>query len=262
MNEGSLAFDPMAADYDATFSRSTLGALLRRAVWQRLDVCFKPGDTVLEVNCGTGEDAVHLARRGVRVLATDASPSMIRVTRAKIEDAGVSGMVEANLLAIEELATGEVTRGRSFDGMLSNFGGLNCVPDLVGVAHAAAARLRAGASVVLCVMGPRVPWEWGWYLWRGEPRRAFRRLRRGGSRWRGLTIRYPSVRTVRRAFESEFAVRRVAALGALLPPTYVEEWAARHPGFVARLDRWERRLETWPPMVWLADHYVMELVRR
>jgi hypothetical protein len=56
-------------------------------------------------------------------------------------------------------------------------------------------------------------------------------------------------------------VRRVAALGALLPPPYTESWAGRHPGLVERLDRWERRLEAMPPLPWLADHYLMELER-
>ena len=51
-----------------------------------------------------------------------------------------------------------------FDGALSNFGGLNCVDDL-GVR-----RLRPGLGgaargvALLCVMGPVVPWEWGWFL--------------------------------------------------------------------------------------------------
>jgi len=56
-------------------------------------------------------------------------------------------------------------------------------------------------------------------------------------------------------------VRRVAALGALLPPSYAESWAGRHPRLIARLDLWERRLETVPPLPWLADHYLMELER-
>jgi SAM-dependent methyltransferase len=262
MTEGSLAFDRTAAEYDATFTRSTLGAIMRRAVWRRLDVCFRRGDHVLEINCGTGEDAVYLARRGVRVLASDASSSMISVAREKIEVAGVGEMVETLPMAIEDLESSDVTQGWAFDGMLSNFGGLNCVSDLEAVAREAAGWLRPGARVVLCLMGPWVPWEWGWYLWRGEPRRAFRRLRPGGTNWRGLTIRYPSVRGVRRAFAPGFAVHRVAALGALLPPSYVEEWAVRHRALVERLDRWERRLELWSPLVWLADHYVMELVRR
>lgn len=256
----AVPFDAMAADYDATFGTSAIGQRLRAAVWRRLDAAFQPGERVLELNCGTGEDAVHLARRGVRVLATDVSPAMLGATRAKVERAGLADLVGTVRLPIEHLANHRIPG--SFDGVLSNFGGLNCVDDLPGVARGLAATLRPGARALLCVMGPAAAWEWGWYLARGQPGKALRRLRRGGTPWRGLTIRYPAIGAVRGAFAPHFAPRRVAAIGALLPPTYAGEWAARHPRWLAALDRWERRLETVPPLPWLADHYLIELERR
>ena len=74
--------------------------------------------------------------------------------------------------AMEELAIEEWAchREGSFDGVLSNFGGLTCVEDLPGVARGLAAALRPGARARLCLMGPAVPWAWGWYLAHGEPR--------------------------------------------------------------------------------------------
>lgn len=258
MNQAA-AFDSFAADYDRSFTASAIGERMRAAVWRRLDAAFRPGERILELNCGTGEDAVHLARRGVRVLATDVSPEMLALTRAKVERAGMAELVEVAALAIEDLALRPPAG--VFDGVLSNFGGLNCVDDLPRVACGLATMLRPGALAVLCVMGPAVPWEWGWYLAHGQPRTALRRLRRGGVPWRGLTVRYPSIGSVRRAFAPHFAQRRVAAIGALVPPTYAEAWAARHPRLLAALDRWERRAETLPPLPWLADHYLIELER-
>jgi SAM-dependent methyltransferase len=251
----STAFDKLAAEYDDGFTRTVLGERLRHAVWRRLDALFAPGDRVLELACGTGEDAVYLGGRGVRVVATDASPEMVRVAREKVERAGLTG-VEVRQLAVEEL---DRLDAPPFDGALSDFGGLNCVADLPAAGQALAARLRPGAIAVLCVMGPVVPWEWVWFRGRGK---AFRRLTRGGVEWRGLHVRYPSIRTLRRALSPSFRMRRVAALCALLPPPYAEGWAARHPRLIDRLDRWERRLETVPPFPWLADHYLMELERR
>ena len=150
-----------------------------------------------------------------------------------------------------------------FDGAFSNFGGLNCVADLAAVASSLAARLRPGAPVLLCVMGPLVPWEWVWFLGKGKPADAFRRLRPGGVPWRGLTVRYPSIRALRRAFAPAFRALRVSAVGALLPPTYWEVWTTRrHPRLLSALASWERRLETVPPLPWLADHYLLELERK
>ncbi len=273
----SSPFDEMAADYDRSFTTSAIGSLMRQAVWRRLDACFQPGDRVLELNCGTGADAIHLARRGVRVLATDIAPAMLELTRAKVAQAELSSMVEVRQLALEDLrltiedlrlgsVPDQIVNRKSeivnqFDGALSNFGGLNCVADLSGVAAGLAACLRPGAPALLCVMGPLVPWEWAWHLGRRQPAKAFRRLRRGGVAWRGLTIRYPSIGSLRREFAPWFRLRRASAVGALLPPSYAEGWAVRRPHLLARLNRWERRPETLPPLPWLADHYLLELQR-
>ena len=51
-------FDAMAAAYARSFTESAIGRYMRAAVWRWLDAAFQPGDRVLELNCGTGEDAV------------------------------------------------------------------------------------------------------------------------------------------------------------------------------------------------------------
>jgi SAM-dependent methyltransferase len=257
-------FDAMAADYDRQFTHSLIGTLMRRAVWRRLDICFGPGGTILELGCGTGEDAVHLAGRGLRVVATDASPAMAALAREKAERAGLQDKIEAFPMPIEALREDPAmlpVPGDGFHGALSNFGALNCVEDLRVVACGLASLMRPGAIAVLCVMGPHCPWEWLWYLGHGRPAKAFRRLKPGGTVWRDMTIRYPSAAETARAFAPEFRLRRASALGALLPPSYAEAWAKRHPALIAALDRAERRWETFPPLVRLADHYLLELER-
>jgi SAM-dependent methyltransferase len=255
----AFPFDDLAADYDEQFCRTRIGALMRQAVWRRLEARFSAGQRILELNCGTGEDAVYLGRRGVRVLATDRSARMVEQTRGKITAAGLQETVQVRQLALEDL---DQLQEEPFDGALSNFGGLNCLSDRRPVARALADKLRIGATAVLCAMGPLVVWEWIWYLAHGQPRVAFRRLRRGGVCWRGLPIQYPSIGRMRRDFRPWFRVRRTSALSALLPPPFMERWAHRHPRLLVRLNRWERRLETVPPLPWLADHYLLELERR
>jgi len=253
------AFDVLAPEYDVAFTATPLGTLLRRSVWSRLDASFAPGQRVLELACGTGEDAAHLAGRGVRVLATDASPVMVETARRKVVRAGLGGLVDVQHRPIEDLSG--LRPAEKFDGAFSDFGGLNCVADLRAVARDLAALLRPGAPLLLCVMGPLVPWEWAWYLGHAQPAKAFRRLRPGGVAWRGLTVRYPSIRSLRRAFSPVFHFRRVSGVGVFLPPTYAEEWTRRHPRLLAALDRWESRLAAVRPFPSLADHYLVELER-
>ena len=70
-------FDTLAESYDGVFTNSLIGRAQRNSVWQELDHTFHPGQRVLEINCGTGVDAVHLAGWGVEVLGCDAAPRMI-----------------------------------------------------------------------------------------------------------------------------------------------------------------------------------------
>jgi SAM-dependent methyltransferase len=251
-------FDALAARYDRAFTDTTVGRWMRSAVWRRSDALFAPGSHVLEINCGTGEDAVHLAGRGVRVTATDAAPAMVAEAQAKVTRAGVAGLVDVQPLPIESIDA----RLGPFDGLLSNFGGLNCVTDLPAAMAGLAAVLRRGAPALVCLMGPCVPWEWAWFLGHGDTRKAFRRLRPGGARWRGLTIRYPTVAAVRKACAPAFRITRVAALGAVMPPPFAETWAVEHPRLAGCCRDVERRLETCWPLPWLADHVIVELERR
>lgn len=261
-------FDAMAGGYDAGFTATSLGRLHREAVWRRLDARFAAGARVLELGCGTGEDAVHLAGRGVRVLATDGAPAMVDVARRKAREQHVDDRLAFGVMTMESFAadpsaeTGFIDDEGPFDGAFSNFGALNCVAELGPVARALAARLKPGAPAVLTLMGPVCPWEWLWFLAHGQPGRAFRRLRPGGARWRGVTVRYPAIGAVEKSFAPWFCPLRVSAIGALVPPPYAEGWARRRGRTVARLNGWERRMEARFPLPWLADHYVLELERR
>jgi SAM-dependent methyltransferase len=263
LNEGpssQSAFDALASSYDDTFSRGVLGRRLRRRVWRHLDRAFDSGDHVLDVGCGTGEDALHLAERGVAVMAVDPSPAMVSAAAAKVRAQGLENLVEVRELAAERIQS--LGPEPPFDGVLANFGVLNCVEDLDALAPQLAARTRHGARIFLCVMGPLVPWEWIWYLAKGQPGAAFRRLDPEGTVWRGTRVRYPTIGSVRRAFAASFRQVGVSGLGVLLPPTYAESCARRWPELVARVDEVEQALEWAPPLPWLADHFLLELVRR
>lgn len=256
-------FDSLASTYDWDFTRSPLGRMMREAVWRRMDERFQSRSRILEVNCGTGEDAVHMAGRGIQVLATDESAAMVRAAHAKAAMRGVSHLVEARRAAIQDIRRNGIIQDRApFDGLLSNFGGLNCIHDLPTAAGCLSSVVRPGGTLILCLMGPLVPWEWGWFLARGDRRRALRRLRRGGVEWRGIRVFYPPISAACAAFRPWCRVLRVSALGTLMPPPFAETWATRHPRFTRLLHGIERRLETMPLLARLADHYVLELERR
>src|SRR5579859_4699941 len=134
------AFDSFAAGYDSGFAHTECGRFLRDAVWRRLPEAKR----ALDLGCGTGEDALFLARRGAEVTAADASPAMLDVAWRKAMAAGIGDRVETRLF---DLNAPTALEGR-YDLVLSNFGAINCALDL---APLAAVRRRA-------VPSPSSPW--------------------------------------------------------------------------------------------------------
>jgi SAM-dependent methyltransferase len=253
------AFDGLATDYDASFTDTALGRALRELVWLRLDDTFASAKRVLDIGCGTGEDALHLARRGIRVVGIDASSAMVQAARQKALAAGCAAQVEFHCAPMEQLGT--LLEGQTFDGVLSNFGAVNCVADLRSLIAAAAARLAPGGKLLWVVMGRYVPWEWLWYGLRGDLRRAWRRLLRSGAEWRGITVCYPTPAEMRRLLSPGFVVSRVSPLGFALPPSYAGPWIERSPRSLAVLRRLEAGLQGFATLASVADHYIVEALR-
>ncbi len=255
-------FDGVAADYDRTFTDTRLGRWLRGRVWERLEECFAAGDRVLELGCGTGEDALWLAERGVEVTALDASEGMLEVARRK---AGVGPAAERTRFLHWRLAgRGPVDLPAApevglFDGAFSSFGVLNCLADLAPLGAALARRLRPGARLALVIMGPTCPWEIAAFLLQGYPGQAFRRWRSGAPAHVGdqtLPVWYPSAGRLRLQLAPAFRHLRTVGVGVVLPPTHLADLVERHAGLfrlAARLDSLAGA--TWPGAR-LADHYL------
>lgn len=252
-------FDGVARSYDRTFSRTKLGRELRAQVWREIEGLFSSGDRVLEIGCGTGEDSLWLARRGVRVLATDASEAMLEVTREKVDGAGVGSLVETRRLDVARIGEGMVSRDGPFDGAVSNFGPLNCIPDRTPVARALAELIRPGGTVVTVLMGPFCPWEVIWHLAHGKPRTGFRRFRRGGLANVGdgtaIPVWYPTPARLRREFADGFRSSSLVAIGCFLPPPYLSHLTETRPKLIRRLASWEARWQRRFPFTWCGDHF-------
>ena len=180
------AFDQLAPTYDAVWTNSARGRAQRNIVWREIDGLFRAGDRVLDLGCGTGEDALHLESKGIHVDAIDASPEMVRKANAR--------GVRAQLFRIEEL--GKLSAG--YDGAISNFGALNCVEDLRDAGAQLARLIRPKGWLAISLM-PRM-------CWTEVFRFQFRRLRRYAE-WRGIRVYYPSNGQVVGAFP-DFTLKR------------------------------------------------------
>lgn len=231
-------WDNVADTYDQVFPETLIGRLQRAAVWRELIRVFRPGQRILELNCGTGIDAVYLASKGVSVLACDVSPRMIEVARNRSVSADASARIDFRVLPTEEIAS--LSRDAVFDGVFSNFSGLNCVSDHSAVARNLAELLRPGAHALFCVMGGFVPMEIVWFLLRGQRHRVTGKWRAIG-RDSAVEIQVPSVRVIARTFEPQFRLERWRGISVMVPPSSLDSIAKKFPRtikFLTGLDKW------------------------
>jgi SAM-dependent methyltransferase len=245
-------FDSLAAAYDRSFGLSPIGRLLRFRVAERVMSGSRPGARVLDLGCGTGEDAVWLASQGHVVHGIDESPKMIEAAKVKAAEHGSTATFECR--SVQSLSL-EPAR---FDVILSNFGALNCVP-LATWAGVVPALLKESGRAFVVLMG-RTPLPEG--LRRGfgaADRGRIAEVRIGAST---MSVHYESVAAVKRALASSATVSRVEALGCFVPGPGYEGFARRHPVLTGALAMAECVLRTAPLLRGRGDHTLFEFERR
>src|SRR5512143_1317786 len=121
------AFSRTAAKYDALTDDNPHLTRLRNKVYAHVGRHVAQGSRILELNAGTGIDAVALAQQGYILHATDISPVMRASARNKVEQLGLQGQISVQNCSYERL---DQVEAAPYDAILSNFGGLNCIPDL------------------------------------------------------------------------------------------------------------------------------------
>lgn len=258
------AFNRAAQTYDLDFSRTTLGRIYREHVHERLDQLFKPGMLILDIGCGTGDDAIHLARRGIHVIACDFSPGMLNLANQKIKHAGLGRDIELKELRAENLARLIDELPLGFDGLYTNFGPLNMIENLGEFALFTARLLNEGGKALHVVMNSRPIFETLYFLLHGRTQRAFARHKGyarvtvGGT---PLKCNFYSPKQLFKFFMPYFYIDRIDALGLILPPPYLSGHFRRRRKFYKRLMPIDRYLSRLSVLNELGDHFIIELTR-
>lgn len=260
-------FDSIAPEYDATFTDTMLGREKRAEVHRVLQGVPLDGMRVLELNCGTGQDAIFMARHGATVVATDISDGMLDIARQSAGRLGVESRIEFRRLPLDDLQKKNLLHelGR-FDLVFSNFDGLNCIVDPGIPMIALADLLTEKGSAIFVYMPPVCAMEIVVNLLRLRFRRAFGRLVRDGIEvhiGKGLRMRtrFHSVRTVTRALPRGIDCRSVRAIGLFLPPTSMRRLYERCPRFFNGLERLTSPLRSFPPFNRMGDHVLLFIQR-
>lgn len=256
------AFSRTAEKYDAFARNHPHQDRMRRKVYAHLERFVPPGARILELNAGTGTDAVELARRGYTVHATDIAPGMLARARDKVQRLGLGHRVTIQECSFTHLAD---IRGAPYEAIFSNLGGLNCISDLAPVVRQLPAVLKPGGLVTWVLMPPVCLWELAEIL-RGQPRIAFRRFAKNGTRahLEGLyfTVYYFTPRQVVAWFGPAYECLAIEGLSVMTPTAESKRFARRHPRLYRALAWLDDRLSLRPPWWGWGDFFILTMRHR
>lgn len=252
-------FDSVARQYDNEFDELWITQHLRARIWKESLEQFKPGASIVELNCGTGTDAIYFARNGLRVTAFDASSEMIAAAQKKSEQYHLPSSV----ISFYQRRTEDISSfiGEQYDGLFSNFGGLNCVPSLSSVIQSWKHLLKPGSYVILCFLNKFCLWEILSFLLRGNTTAAFRRFHNNGvSAQLGETsvhVWYYSPAEIVSILAPYFSIEKIWGINIFSPNSNSRFMIKEYPRLTRFLLHVDETLDALPPLCGMGDHFVI-----
>ena len=255
----SEAFPRQSMAFDAiNHANKTIGWMRHRV---RTDVhrFLKSGAHILELNCGTGIDSIYFAQNGFNVLATDNGEGMLRELDRKCTAFGLENRLQTKRCSFNNL---ENLHGQKFDYIFSNFGGLNCSPDLAKILSDVDELLNPGGYFSFVIMPVVCPWEI-LMLFKGYFKTAFRRFARNGTtaHLEGVHFQcyYYNPSYVINNVPKGYKLASLKGLSITVPPPFIERFMDRYPKLFSRLEAIENRLWEKHPFTSWCDHYIITM---
>lgn len=262
--KAARAFGRQAMVFDDLYGGDAIIQYKRTRVREQVQGYLAPHSDILELNAGTGEDAVFFALQGHKVHATDISADMLKVLSAKIVSHKLAHLVSNETCSYTALT--ELQQKGPYDHIFSNFAGLNCTGELDKVLLSFSALLKPGGMVTLVLMPRFCGWEF-LLLFRGKFKTAFRRITAAnGARAKveehPFTCWYYSPSYIIHCLQKEFTLLKLEGLCTLVPPSYMTGFAEKYPKAFRFLQKLEGRWKEKWPWKCIGDYYIISLRRK
>jgi len=258
------AFDRQAILFDEQYSNNAIIQYKRERVREHMRQWLSYKGSILELNSGTGEDAAWFAQQGHTVHATDISAGMQQVLKNKAAALGLEEKISTEIISFTQLE--DLKEKKVYDMIFSNFAGLNCTHELGKVLHSFAALLKPAGIVTLVILPKFCLWEF-LLLFKGKFKTAFRRFfsskgARAHIEGEYFKCWYYNPSYITKHLEKQFDLLGIEGLCTVVPPSYIEGFAEKHPKAYALLkakeEKWKRK---WP---WksIGDYYIISLQKK
>ncbi|HAO47695.1 MAG TPA: methyltransferase domain-containing protein [Ferruginibacter sp.] len=262
--QAEIAFSRQSPVFDELYSGNTIIQYKRARVRTHVNTFLRPGSDILELNSGTGEDAVWFAQQGHTVHATDISGGMQEVLKSKVTALNLEGKISSELISFTQLQ--HLRNPKAYDLIFSNFAGLNCTGELDKVLRSLSPLVKQGGVVTLVILPRFCLWEF-LLLFKGYFKTAFRRF--FSSKGRKAQVEggyfkcwYYNPSYVIKHMSPAFDCIALEGLCTLVPPSYIEGFAEKHPGAYAFLKRKEDKWKNNWPWKSTGDYYIISFRKR
>ncbi len=260
----AMPFDHIASTYDSLYTYSPIGLLQRKSVWRYIEDVLPElkGFEMLELNCGSGDDAVLFEEGGLNIVATDISQEMLKVTEKKAEQYSMQNKISSHFLDLESF--NENLFDKKFDLIFSNFGGINSISpaSLKTLFNKLPQLLNPGGRFVGVVMPRFCAWETIFFMLRCQFGKAFRRMRSRepqGENASNTRMWYYHPSQLTALARENFRLVNLRPVGVALPPAYLERFFTVKRRWLLRLNRIEKRFSKTSLFSGVADNYIIDL---
>jgi ubiquinone/menaquinone biosynthesis C-methylase UbiE len=251
------SFDSYAKDYDTDFSFSPIGKMQRERVYHFLNPHLKPSLSILEINCGTGEDAKYLANLGHKVDASDISEEMINVCKEKkLTGINFDTCDARNLLARY--------KENNYNLIFSNFGGLNCLSqtEIESFISDVSKLLKPNGLLACVIMGRKCRWE-NFFFRIKRDKRLYRRKVQNGLTTQinesTFNTYYYSPEEFARLSKPRFNLIKHKPIGYFVPPSFFNSFYKNKLWLLNLLNVFEKLFAQFSFQSDAADHYIIIL---
>ena len=260
----AAAFSAQSKIFDEFYSANKIIEYKRERVRAHLKRYIHSGDFILELNSGTGQDAIWLAQQNCFVHATDISGGMLEVLQQKIISKGLETIVSSELCSFTEL--NNLRQKGPYDMIFSNFAGLNCTDKLDKILHSFSSLLKSNGIVTLVLLPKFCFWEF-LLLFKGKFKTATRRF--FSSKGRKAHIEetyfkcwYYNSSFIMACLNEKFNLLSMEGLCTIVPPSYVENFGDKYPKTFKFLKNKENKWKSKWPWKFIGDYYIISLQKK
>jgi len=260
----AAAFSSQAAKFDQLYAADKIVQYKRDRVRDHLKNFIKAGDRILELNSGTGQDAIWLAQQNCQVHATDYSDGMLEILNNLIASQKMENKVTSERRSFTDLKN--LQQKGPYDGIFSNFAGLNCTRHLDEVLASFYPLLKPKGIVTLVLLPKFCLWEF-LLLFRGKFKTAIRRFCNS----EGVDARventhfkcwYYNPSYITSQLAAKYQLLQIEGLCTIVPPSYLEHFGDKYPKLLAVLQNRENKWKSRWPWKYIGDYYILSLQKK